>query len=494
MPVLNRFCQASLIAVACLAGPPAQVGAQSVPGVSVTEPGRSAMSQRIVLGLDKSSVIELDRPAADVVITNSDVADAVVQTRKRIIFRGVAVGQTNAFVYDDAGTELLNLEITVEPDLTDLNALIERLVPDGRIKAEPVAGGVLLTGNVENESQAQQVKDLVGMVAGEDAKIVDMLSASATDQVLLEVRVVEMQRSYLKQLGINPSTDTGFGDLANLVPKELFEGDPPVSTGQEALVPGVPFSNNATAGFTSNSPPSGFTGNFTYQNFVGDDLQSSTSLAVEALERVGIARTLAEPNLTAVSGETAKFLAGGEFPVPTPPDENGVVGIEFKQFGVGLGFTPVVLSEDRISLQVSTEVSELTSEGTSSVDVPALSVRRVDSTVELPSGKSMMLAGLIQSRTRQDLDKVPGIKDVPVLGQLFQSREFASDETELVVIITPYLVDPTNKRELTTPADGFESASDMKTLLFGKLNRVYAKDGEGVSGDAYKAPVGFIEE
>jgi len=223
-------------------------------------------------------------------------------------------------------------------------------------------------------------------------------------------------------------------------------------------------------------------------------------------------KTLAEPNIVAMSGEAAKFLAGGEFPVPVGQDNNGRVSIEFKPYGVGLGFTPVVLSEGRISLKVSTEVSELTNQGAyqgatqtgidsdgnlitlAGITIPALSVRRAESVIELPSGGSMMMAGLIQSKTRQTLDQLPGLKKLPVLGALFQSRDFLQDESELVVIVTPYLVDPTQKNQLRTPADGYANASDAKTIFFGKLNEQYGKDGAPVDAENYRSPVGFIEE
>lgn len=470
--------------------------AQMPYGVRVTGPGGSPMSTHVTLGLDKSTVIDLERPAADVVITNAEIADAVVQSRQRIIFRGVATGQTNAFVYDERGNEILNLEIVVEADLTALNDLIVRHVPTARVEAEAVNGSVVLSGHVDSVADSETIKQLVELYSAgfEDAQIVNMMSVAAKDQVLLEVRIVEMQRSFLKQLGINPTGEIGFGDFANLVEKQLFAGDPPVDTGTTALVPGLPFSNSAEFGFTPSTPPaSGFSGSIGYTNYVETDLQSEVGLAIDALERVGIARTLAEPNITAVSGEAGRFLAGGEFPIPTAPDEFGVTGIEFKEYGVGLGFTPIVLSENRISLRVSTEVSELTNQG-SVAGVPALIVRKVESTVELPSGQSMMLGGLIQSRTRQELEQIPGLKNIPVIGALYQSRDFANDETELVIIITPYLVDPTQRGELRSPADGFANAGDLRTIFFGKLNRLYGENGEPVSADEYRAPVGFIEE
>ena len=311
-----------------------------------------------------------------------------------------------------------------------------------------------------------------------------------------------------------------FGDLANLVEKQLFTDDGSgnlVDAETTTLAPGLPFSNNgsfssANGYNVAGSSLGGFSGGVGYTNYVGSDFQSSAGAAIDALERVGIVRTLAEPNISAISGESAKFLAGGEFPVPVGQDNNGRITIEFKPYGVGLGFTPVVLSEGRISLKVSTEVSELTNQGAfqgqsvagvddqgnvitaQTLTIPALSVRRAESTVELPSGGSMMLAGLIQSRSRQTIDQLPGLKKLPILGALFQSRDFLNEETELVVIITPYLVDPTAKKNLRTPADGFANASDLQTIFFGKLNAVYGKNGKGLSQDNYNAPVGFIEE
>lgn len=457
---------AAALALAALCGAPAM--AQNLIGVHITEPGQSAVAKTVTLGIDKSTVIDLPRPAADVVITNADIADAVVQSRQRIIFRGVATGATNAFIFDDQGREILNLEISVEPDLSALNALLKRHLPETRVTAEAANGSIILTGAVASVAESEQVIQLVGLYGGQDVDIVNMLSVAAKDQVLLEVRVVEMQRSYLKQLGLDPQLDISLGD-------DLAEDV------------------DLSAGFNPTLTDGGFQGSAGYTNFVNGEVQLNANLDIAALERIGIARTLAEPNITAVSGESATFLAGGEVPVPTLPDEDGRIGFTFKQFGVGLGFTPVVLSENRISLRVSTEVSELSSEG-SVGGVPGLTVRRVNSTIELPSGRSMMLAGLIQSRTRQDLDKVPGLKNLPVLGQLFQSRDFSNEETELVILITPYLVDPTTRRALRTPADGFANAGDSETLLFGRLNAMYADGKAALSPESYSAPVGFIEE
>jgi len=216
---------------------------------------------------------------------------------------------------------------------------------------------------------------------------------------------------------------------------------------------------------------------------------------LKALEEDGLVRTLAEPTLTAISGEGAKFLAGGEFPVPTAKDSDGNITVTYKPFGVGLAFTPVVLSEGRISLKISTEVSELTSEGqytSNGFTIPALKVRRAETTLELPSGGSLVMAGLLSNKTKQNIDGVPGAKDLPVLGALFRSRDYQKNETELVVVVTPYVVDPTNRKNIALPTDGFANASDMDTVLMGKLNATYGANGNAPTDKKLKGPVGFV--
>lgn len=491
-----RYLMKSAVCAAAigLAASPAAL-AQNLIGVNITEPGDSAVTQKLHLGIDKSTVIDLPRPVADVVITNAGIADAVVQTTERLIFRGITTGETNAFLYDENGLEILSLEITVDRDLAGLREAIARHLPGSRVDVESMNGSVVLTGGVESQAQNEQVVELVTLYT-QGAEMMNLIDVAAGDQVLLEVRVVEMSRSFLKQLGINPQADIGFGDLANLTEQQLFVDDGfgnSVDSGTTALAPGPPFSNQATTEFGGVPSTDGFNTTLGYTNFVQDELQAEFGLNINALERVGVARTLAEPNLTALSGETASFLAGGEFPVPSPPTATGQVGIEFREFGVGLGFTPLVLSEDRIALNISAAVSELSANG-SVGGVPALTTREVDTTVELPSGRSMMIAGLIQSRTRQELDQFPGLKEVPILGTLFQSRDFANDETELVIIVTPYIVDPASRSQLRTPADGFANPSDLQTVLFGKLNRQYADGEVQLDAESYRAPIGFMQE
>jgi pilus assembly protein CpaC len=219
---------------------------------------------------------------------------------------------------------------------------------------------------------------------------------------------------------------------------------------------------------------------------------------IRAMERNGLIRLLAEPTLTAISGESAKFLAGGEFPVPVDIDREGDVKIEFKPFGVGLGFTPVVMSEGRISLKINTEVSELSSEGAfvrgnGLPIIPSLKVRRAETTVELPSGGSMVMAGLLKDVTKQELNGTPGLKNVPILGALFRSRDYISNQSELAVIVTPYVVEPVNDKQLATPIDGLDIASDSQTVLLGRLNKVYGTAGKHPQG-VYHGSVGYIVE
>ena len=387
--------------------------------------------------------------------------------------------------------------------MTALGALIERHVPDARIKAEAVNSNILLTGLVDSLSQSDAVIRLANAYLGANEEtefgVINMMEIAAKDQVLLQVRIVEMQRTVVKQLGIDVA---GFGQTTGTTPTFNLLDDPAA-----AIPDGIVDVLSSQAFNVAGLPLGGLNIESAFNTSRG-----SVGATFQALERIGVVRTLAEPNITALSGEPANFLAGGEFPVPVSQDNDGGITVEFRPFGVGLGFTPIVLSEGRISLRLSTEISELTSVGAftgapsfgigvdgvpvavQGLTIPALSVRRAETTVELPSGQSMMIAGLIDSSSRQTLDEVPGIKNIPVLGALFRSRDFINEETELVVIVTPYLVDPTAPSTLQTPDKGFANASDAKTFLFGKLNRLYGKDEAPANSDNYTAPVGFIEE
>jgi pilus assembly protein CpaC len=320
-----------------------------------------------------------------------------------------------------------------------------------------------------------------------------MLAISGRDQVMLRVRIIEIQRNVIKQLGFNlqgvidsaGSTVTQFGTNATFGINGSLLGGITSSVRGGTVASASPFCSNMQLRQTPTPANQGQCG------------------AIQAFERVGLVRTLAEPNLTAVSGQSAHFLAGGEFPVPSGQDNAGNVTLEFKPFGVGLGFTPVVLSGGRISLQISTEVSELSTDnafslggtnGAPTLVVPSLTVRRAETTVELPSGGAMMIAGLLQDRTRQNLDSLPGMMNLPVLGALFRSRDYQQGQTELVIIVTPYLVTATSPQNLQTPADGLQIANDAETVFLGRLNRAYHRSPEATAGRSYQGPIGYVVE
>ena len=469
---LKRLLWASLCALVLVSGPTESATANDARLVKIDQGGIGKGSRSIVLGLNKAAIVELPVAARDVLVSNPAIVDAVVRTNKRTYLIGMAVGQTNAFFFNEAGQQILNLEIQVARDLTGLRETLRQYFPKSRIDVQAVNDHVVLSGMVANASEASKAHDLAARYIGSEMEqVLNMLGIEGKEQVMLKVTVAEMQRTVIKQLGVDLSTAANFGDFAlRLATANAFS-----------------LQGQSLGGLSTNGT-----------QLSGSD--GSIGTAIRALERTGVLRTLAEPNLTAISGESAKFLAGGEFPVPTSRDQNGNIQLEFKPFGVGLSFTPVVLSEGRISLRISTEVSELSAEGafllqgsnSDGVTVPALKVRRAETTLELPSGGSIVMAGLLSDSTRQNIDGVPGAMDVPVLGQLFRSRDYQKNETELVVIVTPYLVDPTSRDKLALPTDGFAPASDLDTILMGRLNATYGARGAAPSDKALQGPVGFI--
>jgi len=477
-------------------------GEEGSPVVKVDVGGGSANSQIMTLGLNKSAVVELPVDAADVLIANPEIADAIVRSARRTYLLGMAVGETNAFFFDGAGRQVLNLEIRVERDIDTLLTMLGRHLPDARIQVEAINDNLMLTGVVASAAASSKAREIAVRYVGDEEKVLNMLSIDGKEQVMLKVTIAEMQRTLIKQLGINLSSISSIGDLALRL-----------QTNNAFSVQGRSLGGLTTS--PTNVRPSTPGGNAIFPQSSGISFNDSEGSyidgALRALERNGLLRTLAEPTLTAITGESANFLVGGEFPVPSARDRNGNVKIEFKPFGVGLAFTPVVLSEGRISLKISTEVSELSSEGSfviqggtivnsdgsttqlNGITIPALRVRRAETAVELPSGGSMALAGLLQDSTRQNIDGVPGAKDIPILGSLFRSRDYLNAETELVVIVTPYLVDPKHESEFVLPTDEHVPASDLETILLGRLNGTKSAGKKDLK-EQLQGPVGFIME
>jgi pilus assembly protein CpaC len=484
-----------------------------------------AAHQRLTLPLDKAAVVQLDADARDVLVSNPDMVDAVVRTPRRIFLLATKVGQTNAFFFDAAGKQILALDIRVEKDVVDLASLMKASLPNSAIAVQAMNDNVVLTGQVASALESTRAADLAARFTGDPKKVVNMIGIAGGQQVMLKVRIAEMDRNIAKQFGVDLSaagkiggvpilqaTSNPYGllgralsdlsgtQVGQVCPGQFFpttstSGTSRLSTGDNTVTTITNGVASTTQTITSGLPSISQSSNTT--GCVG---QNNAQGVLKALEQVGLVHMLAEPNLTAVSGETAKFLAGGEFPVPVSRDRDGNVTVEFKQFGVGLSFTPVVLSPGRISLQLSSEVSELTNTGSfnlgggsTGLSIPALSVRRTATTVELPSGGSFSVAGLMQHNTKQVISGFPGVKDLPVLGALFRSRDFADDQTELVVIVSAYLVEPNAASAFSAPTDGFVAPTDPETLLMGRLNATYKKnDGKPAAAAQAAGSVGFV--
>ncbi len=441
-------------------------------GVDATNSAAEASSIRIVKGersrqinisLNKSIVVRLPVAARDVLVGNPMVVDAIARTPYTVYLFAKEVGETNIFFFDKQGRQVLSLDIGVTRDPSALKNVLNKLWPGNKIKVDSVGDSVVLSGQVNSVSTANKAFLMAARHVGGKEKVVNSISVTDKQQVLLRVRVMEVENNVLKQVGVDTESLIQLGSAS------------------VGLITSNPFTLAAgTLNGASMATNSSYRG-------------STFAQTLRMMEREGLIRTLTEPTLTALSGEAAKFLAGGEFPVPVSEDDNKI-GITFKQFGVGLSFTPVVLAEDRISLKVSTEVSELTSEGAITLGyltIPALKVRRAETTVELPSGGSMVLAGLMKESLKHDINGLPGLKDVPVLGALFKSRDFSRNQTELVISVTPILVKPVADGQLAGPADGMKDSNDLDAIFFARLHQVYGVSSDELPG-TYHGRVGYI--
>ncbi len=461
-------------------------------------------SKTVNVGLNKSMVIDLPADAHDILVANPTVADAITRTSRRIYIFAKEVGTTNIFIFDSAGRQLLSINLEIERDIAGLERYLEKYIPGSDVKVEMLNDNVILTGTVPTPQASARAIQLArifvtggeattnqfdrdfgdtgsggsviifGNEGRQESQIVNLLQIDGEDQVHLKVTIAEIQRTIVKQLGIDLTAaglSVGNIDLS-------FFGDSPHLLGNPGSF------SNAQANYASGN---------------GETIDS----ILRALDQAGVMRTLAEPSLTAISGETASFRVGGEYNIANGKNEgDGSVELEFQQieYGVSLAFTPVVLSPGRISMRIRTEVSEPTSEGSfviprggvASSPVPGVRRREAETTVELPSGGSMVIAGLLKDDVRQTATGFPGLRNIPVLGALFRSREFHRFESELVVIATPYLVRPIARQKLARPDDNFMPSADGAANFLGRLNRVYGKvEGELPEG-RYHGKVGFI--
>jgi pilus assembly protein CpaC len=495
---------AALAAFSPVGAPPAQ--AQSSTYLQMTE-ADAIQNRPVYLGVNKSVVIDLPRAAGDVLVSNPAIADAVLRTSRRLYLIGVKLGQANVFLFDQSGAQMASFDVYVEADLSSLNQLLAEAIPDGYVRAEAMNGNIVLRGQVTSASASSRAEEITaGMLDGFSAgtetaggggdaaaggaaggadggggggggddnekNIVNLLTITGEEQIALKVTIAEVERSVVKQLGINLTG--GFN-----------EGGFSFGTG----------AGGATGiGLSPLTPSVGVIGTAGEVGLGVSGGGFSIQATLRALEETSMIRTLAEPTLTAVSGETANFLAGGEFGYQTfddSADDDGTitrrVTVAFKPFGVGLAFTPVVLAPGRISLKVRTEVSEIA--GTT-FGIPFLNTRRAETTVELPSGGSFVIGGLIQETTRRAATGFPGLQRVPILGALFSSKNFLSEETELVMIVTPYLVKPVAPTELVRPDENLVMASDAEAYFLNRLTKVYGA-ATPAPGAAAAGQVGF---
>ncbi len=433
----------------------------------------------LALGIGKSVVVDLPRDIKDVLVADPKIANAVVRSAQRAYIIGAAVGQTNIVFFDSAGQQIAAYDIAVKRDLNGVRAALRQTLPNSDIQIEGLGDGVMLTGTAASAIEAQQAGELAARLAGGAEKVVNSIAVRGRDQVMLKVTVAEVQRSIIKQLGIDLNGTMSYGTAVvkfnNSNPFTANNGGPLVAT------------NNITGSFGS---------------------APSVQATLRAMESAGVVRTLAEPNLTAISGESATFISGGEFPIPTgvtcQPTTTGAIGqcvqtVSFKKFGISLNFTPVVLTEGRISLRVMTEVSEVSNEnsltgGAGGSTIPSIKTRRAETTLEIPSGGAMAMAGLIQEQTKQAINGLPGLAQLPVLGSLFRSRDFVNNQTELMVLVTPYVVRAVAQKDLSRPDDGFASSSDPQADLLGSINRIYGVPGRVEPARNYRGTYGFITD
>jgi pilus assembly protein CpaC len=438
----------------------------------------------VAIGVGKSIVIDLPRDIKDVLVADPKIANAVVRSAQRAYIIGAAVGQTNIVFFDSAGQQIAAYDIAVTRDLNGVRAALKQSMPNSDIRIEGVGDGVVLTGTAASPVEAQQANDLAARLAGGADKVVNSIAVRGRDQVMLKVTVAEVQRNIIKQMGIDLTASMTYGTAV------------------------VNFSN--TNPFTAYGRPL-VAGNGAAGTFGGTGNIPSVTATLRAMESAGVVRTLAEPNLTAISGESATFIAGGEFPIPAgyscdPLTRACSTQISFKKFGISLNFTPVVLTEGRISLHVMTEVSEVSNENSitlaqaitstqvNSLTIPSIKTRRAETTLEIPSGGAMAMAGLIQEQTKQAINGFPGLAQLPVLGSLFRSRDFVNNQTELMVLVTPYIVRAVAQKDLSRPDDGFASASDPQSDLLGSINRIYGVPGRNEPARNYRGTYGFITD
>jgi pilus assembly protein CpaC len=426
-------------------------------------------SETLNLSQGTGTLVRLSEPMSDVFVANDAIADVQVRSSTQLYVFGKGTGETTVYATSKGGHVVYSANVRVANNVGSLNEMLRLAMPEATIQATPMNNLVLLTGTVGSPDDVEVAQHLVENYVGTNMTVVNRLRTATPLQVTLKVRIAEMNRSALKQIGVNLlNRDSGTGSLFG-----IGQGNPgTINVAKGAADPITGVVPQTVIGATFNNIVGGTTLGL-FGHILGTDLLGTLDL----LQTDGLVTTLAEPNLTALSGETASFLAGGEFPIPVS-QSLGAVTIEYKQYGVGLAFTPIVLGDGRISLRVRPEVSELSNEGSVKLNnflVPALTTRRAETTVELGSGQSFMIAGLLRKHDTNDITKAPFLGDLPILGALFRSTAYRRDETELVIIVTPYLSRPVSG-QMVLPTDGYRMPDDATAAFGGQsytgVNRV----------------------
>ncbi|MFZ1960998.1 MAG: type II and III secretion system protein family protein, partial [Methylovirgula sp.] len=437
----------------------------------------SAITRHISMGVGKSVIVDLPQDAAEIFVGNPKVANAVVRSARKLYIIGIENGQTTVFALDAQGRQIAALEVSIGRDVGELEQILKAALPNSDVDTRTVNDTIILSGEVDSPEEAQRaadiaqgfVKDLAAGSSNPQDLVVNSLIIRGRDQVMLKVSVAEIRRDVAKQLGLTSST---WGPFTQYNPFGINGNIAESASGQ-------------TSGITLSNP------------------SNTVNATLQAFERYGVAHTLAEPTVTAVSGENAKFTVGGEVPIPSAPvcATNGTVtncspgGATYQPYGITLNFAPIVLSEGRILLHLATEVTELdyqTSVNIQGVIVPGLRTRKNETTIELPSGGSIASAGLLETTTEQVINGFPGLMNLPILGTLFRSRDYQREETELLIVVTPYLVRATSASALPKPDDGFADSSDPQAWLLGRINRLYASPNNPEAVKNFKGRVGFI--
>lgn len=448
----TALCAAALFATVWTATPPRSF-ADKTNLVSIAA-DKQKKDPTLVLTVGMADIVDVSGPVSDIMVANPDIVDVVVLQANKLYLVGSRAGSTNVIAIDSAGNAIKRLNVRVEVDDSGVRDALGTLFPGEDIKLASVGGQLVLSGHVSNPEMSNRVSSVVSRLSGRPLDgIVNMLTVAGEQQVMLRVKVVEASRAVLRELGVTTRmNEEEPGGILDNVSGALgaFSSGQGLSTDPLGIA-SVLYNNSGKLG--------------------------PIQMLIRALEQDGLLNTLAEPNLTAVSGQEAGFLAGGEFPIPASRDQDGNIVVDYRPFGVALNFRPVVLSEDRISLQLRTEVSSISNQNSLSINqlsIPGFSVRRAQTTVELGSGGSLMIAGLLRSDAARTMTDLPGIKDVPVLGKLISSDSFRRDESELVVIVTAYLVSPYGDKTQASTAPTTQ-ISPLATAFENNIRRIYAR-------------------